>query len=171
VEFDIWTGMLAGFIGTLVMTAMMRTSIAMGMTNMPPMPLVQGAMATDDPRKAKKIGMVTHVLVMGTIVFGIVYAAILAAVGGPGWLVGLIVGLVHGVVTGVFMKMMGATHPRMEPVANFSGDETWRHDATGLHLAEPGLFGRNYGSGTPMGLLMAHAVFGLVVGAVYAAVV
>jgi hypothetical protein len=127
VEFHIQAGVLAGFIGTLVMTAMMRTSIAMGMTNMPPMPLIEGAMVTDDQDEAKKIGVVMHVLVMGTIVFGIVYAAIFAAVGGSGWLVGLIVGLVHG----VFMKMMGATHPRMEAAANVTGDETWRHDATG----------------------------------------
>jgi hypothetical protein len=170
-EFNIWAGMLSAFIGTLAMTALMRMSTAMGMTAMPPMPLIQGAMATDDPAKARLIGMVTHVLVMGTVVFGIVYAAVFAALGGPGWLIGLITGLVHGVVAGMFMKMMGQAHPRMEPVANFTGDQSWRHDAGGLHIAEPGLFGKNYGSKTPAGLMMGHAVFGLVVGAVYAAVV
>jgi hypothetical protein len=170
-EFNIWTGMLGGFVGTLAMTALMRASIAMGMTNMPPMPLIQGAMATDDPKRAKMIGMVTHVAIMGTVVFGIVYAALFAALGTAGWLTGLIIGLVHGVVAGLFMKMMGRTHPRMEPVANFADDEAWRHDKAGLHLAEPGWFARNYGPMTPVGLLMAHAVFGLVVGAVYAAIV
>jgi hypothetical protein len=170
-EFNIWAGMLASFVGTLAMTALMRTSIAMGMTNMPPMPLIQGAMATDDPKRAKMIGMVTHVIVMGTVVFGIIYAAVFAALGTAGWLTGLIVGLVHGVIAGMFMKMMGRTHPRMEPVANFAGDETWRHDDAGLHLAEPGWFAKNYGAMTPVGLLMGHAVLGLVIGAVYAAIV
>jgi hypothetical protein len=170
-EFNIWAGMLATFIGTIAMTALMRMSLAMGMTSMPPMPLMQGAMATDDPDKAKRMGMVTHVIVMGTVVFGILYAALFAVLGTAGWLSGLIVGLLHGVVAGLFMKMMGQTHPRMEPVANFAGTESWRHDHEGLHIAKPGLFGRNYGKMTPMGLLVAHGVFGLVAGAVYAGLV
>jgi hypothetical protein len=60
VEFNIWAGMLAGFVGTLAMTAVMKAGTAAGMTNMPGMPLMQGSMATDDPDKAKKIGMFTH---------------------------------------------------------------------------------------------------------------
>lgn len=170
-EFNILAGLLAGFIGTIAMTAMMKGATAAGMTNMPGMPLIQGAMATDDPDKAKKIGMVMHVIVMGTIVFGIAYAAIFSVLGTAGWLTGLVVGLVHGVVAGLFMKMMGGTHPKMEAVSNFTGDTTWTHDATGIHIAEPGLFGKNYGSMTPMGLLMGHAVFGIVVGLVYTAIV
>jgi len=75
-EFNIWAGMLGGFVGTLAMTVMMKASTSMGMTNMPGMPLIQGAMMTDDPDKARKIGMVTHVIVMGTVVFGITYAAL-----------------------------------------------------------------------------------------------
>jgi hypothetical protein len=108
---------------------------------------------------------------MGTIVFGIGYAAIFAAIGEAGWLTGLWIGLIHGVIAGVFMKMMGSTHPKMEAVSNFAGDETWRHDAGGIHIAKPGLFGKNYGKMTPVGLLMGHAVLGLVVGLVYTAVV
>jgi hypothetical protein len=108
---------------------------------------------------------------MGTIVFGIVYAGIFAAIGTAGWLTGLMVGLLHGVVAGLFMKMMGATHPRMEAVSHFAGDETWHREADGLHIAEPGLFGANYGKMTPIGLLMGHAVFGLVFALVYSAVV
>ncbi len=167
--FSIWAGMLGGFAGTIAMIALMKMASAMGASSMPPMPLIQGAMFTDDPNKAKKIGMFTHIVVMGTLVFGTAYAAIFAALGTAGWLSGLIIGVVHGVLAGVFMKMMGRTHPRMEAAAHFTGGEAWRHDSTGLHIAKPGLFGKNYGPMTPMGLLMAHAVFGLLVGAVYAA--
>lgn len=170
-EFDILAGLVAGFVGTIAMTALMRASTSMGMTNMPPMPLIQGAMVTDDPGRAKRIGMVTHVIVMGTIVFGIAYAAIFSVLGSAGWFTGLVVGLVHGVVSGMMLKMMGSTHPKMEAVSNFSGDTTWTHDADGIHIAEPGLFGKNYGSMTPVGLLMGHAVFGIVVGLVYTAIV
>ncbi len=170
-EFNILAGLLAGFVGTLAMTALMRLSIAMGMTNMPPMPLIQGAMVSDEPKKAKRIGMFTHVIVMGTIVFGILYAIIFSVLGSAGWLTGLIVGLIHGVVAGVFMKMMGRTHPSMEAAAQFTGGESWRHDAEGIHIAKPGLFAKNYGAMTPVGLLMAHAVFGLVAAIVYSLVV
>lgn len=170
-QFEFWPALLAGFVGTLAMTALMRASIAMGMTNMPGMPLIQGAMFTDDPDKAKKIGMVTHLIIMGTIVFGVIYAALFAWIGTAGWLSGLIIGVVHGVVAGVFLKMMGQTHPRMEAAAAFTGEQTWQHDAQGLRIAKPGLFGKNYGAATPMGLVLGHAVFGLVLGAVYAALV
>lgn len=170
-EFQIWQALLAGFVGAIAMTALMRASTAAGMTNMPPMPLIQGAMFTDDPDRAKKIGMFTHVIVMGTVVFGIIYAALFTWLGTAGWLTGLIIGVIHGVVAGMFMKMMGQAHPRMAPVANFTGSETWRSDAQGLQIQKPGLFAKNYGSATPVGLLMGHAVFGLVVGAVYAGLV
>lgn len=115
--------------------------------------------------------MFAHVA-MGTIVFGLLYAVIFAGLlGTAGWITGLIVGLIHGVVAGVVMKMMGHTHPRMEAAAQFTGGQSWRHDADGIHIAQPGLFAKNYGAMTPVGLLMGHAVFGLVVGIVYAAVV
>lgn len=168
---NIWAGMLGGFVGTIAMMLLMRLSIAMGMTDMPPMPLIQGAMVSDDPGTAKRIGMATHVLVMGTLVFGIIYAAVFSFLGTAGWLSGAIVGLVHGLIAGLAMKMMGQSHPRMEPVANFTGGETWRHDGGRLRLAKPGLFAKNYGAMTPVGLLMAHAVFGLVLGAIYAGIV
>ncbi len=43
------------------------------------------------------------------------------------------------------MKMMGHTHPRMEAAAQFTGGQSWRHDADGIHIAQPGLFAKNYG--------------------------
>lgn len=153
------------------MTAMMQTSIAMGMTRMPSMPLIQGSMATDDPRKTKMIGIGDPSDRDGRHRVRDRLRGIVAAVGLPGWLVGLIVGLAHGVVAGVFMKMMATTHRRMRPAANFTGGETWRHDASGLHLAEPGAVRQELRAGDADGLLMAHTVIGLVVGSVYAAIV
>jgi hypothetical protein len=42
VEFNLVAGLIAGFVGTVVMTLLMNASKAAGMTNMPPMPLVMG---------------------------------------------------------------------------------------------------------------------------------
>ena len=55
--------------------------------------------------------------------------------------------------------MMGAIHPRMQPVAK------------GFQLDTPGIMGMNYGKGTPLGLLMGHAVYGVVVALLYSALV
>lgn len=170
-EFAILPALVAGFVGSLAMTVLMKVSTAMGMTNMPGMPLIQGAMFTDDPDRAKMIGMVTHVVVMGTVVFGLLYAALFSWIGTAGWLSGLVIGALHGVVAGMFMTMMGQNHPRMEPVAAFAAGEAWREDADGLHIAEPGLFARNYGKATPVAIVMGHIVFGIVLGAVYAALI
>lgn len=95
-EFNALAGLLAGFIGTIAMAAMMRGAKAAGMTDMPGMPLILGSMATDDPDQAQKIAMVLHVVVVGSVVFGTIYAAISAAVATAPWLTGLVVGLVYG---------------------------------------------------------------------------
>lgn len=171
-EFNFLAGLVAGFVGTLAMSVLMRAGSAMGMTSMPPMSLIQGAMMTDDPERAKRIGMVTHVLVMGTVVFGTVYAAVFSAVGSASWLAGLVVGLVHGIVAGaVGMPMMGSMHPRMQGAAAFTGGTAWTAEGGALRIEEPGLFGRNYGPMTPVGLVMGHLVYGLVVALVYSALV
>lgn len=73
-------------------------------------------------------------------------------------------------VAGAVMPMMGSMHPRMKP-AEVLGGAMVRSDATGMRIAEPGFFGRNYGGGTPMGLIMGHAVYGLVFALVYSALV
>ncbi len=170
-ELNLLYGLIAAFLGTVAMTVLMRASIAMGATNMPPMPLIQGAMVTDDPSKAQKIGIVTHGLVMGTVVFGVIYAGLFAALGTASWLAGVVIGAIHGVIAGLVLPMMGRNHPRMESASAFSGDTTVTHEAGRLRITRPDPFGINYGPMTPVGLLMAHVVFGLVVALVYGAVV
>lgn len=169
-EFNLIAGWVGGFVGTVAMTLLMKMGTSMG--NMPPMPVIQGAMFTDDEGTARKIGMFTHVIMMGTLIFGTTYAALFAAFGTASWLTGVLIGLVHAVVAGAIgFPMMGSAHPRMESAAAFSGDTTYEARPGSLRIASPGFFGVNYGSGTPMGLLMGHAVYGLVVALVYGAFV
>lgn len=171
-EFNLVAGSIGGFVGTIAMTLLMKMGTRMGMSNMPPMPVIQGAMFTDDESTAKRIGMFTHVIVMGTVVFGTTYAALFAAFGTASWLAGVLIGLVHAVVSGAIgFPMMGSTHPRMESAAAFTGDATYESQPGSLRIASPGFFGVNYGSGTPMGLFMGHAVYGLVVALTYTAIV
>jgi hypothetical protein len=89
--------LVAGFVATLVMTTMMmRLANAAGITRMPPMELVTGSMISGDPKSAQRIGFVIHWIMMGTVIFGIGYAAVFLAVGSASGLVGLAIGLVHG---------------------------------------------------------------------------
>lgn len=171
VEFNLIMGWAAGLAGAIAMTVLMKMGSSMGMSKMPDMAVIQGAMFTDDERMAQRIGTFTHLVVMGAVVFGTAYAALFAVFGTASWLAGLGIGVVHGLMAGaVGMPIMGSTHPRMKP-AEFLGGASLRSDPSGLRIAEPGFFGRNYGAGTPMGLIMGHALYGLVVALVYSAFV
>lgn len=168
-EFHILAALIAGLIATIVMTVMMKGSAAAGMTNMPPMPLVVGTMMSGDRDSAKRIGAFLHFIVMGTVVFGLIYAALFAAFGTASWITGLAIGIVHGVVVGLIgMPMMGSVHPRMTTpqadgttVVGSSGD---------VAIVAPGLFGKDWGGMTPAGMVMGHAVYGLVLALVYSAI-
>jgi hypothetical protein len=158
VEFAVWPALLAGLAGTAAMTAVMVMGRAAGMTEMDIM-LIAGGMMTGDRRRARLMGAMIH-LVMGTVVFGLLYAALFAGIDSAGALTGLVIGFVHGLVVGALaMPMMGAVHPRM------------RAGREGFALPAPGIMGTGYGRGTPAGILIAHLVYGLVVVLVYNALV
>lgn len=163
--FAFWPAVLAGFVGTLVMTALIVVMRAAGKTRMD-MVLLLGSMFTGRKPLARAIGLVMHLGVMGAVVFGSIYAFLFAVLGtapAAAWWVGAIIGILHGLVVGLLMPMVPMVHPRMEGHANGNGGS-----ADGVELAPPGLFARNYGGMTPVGLVMAHMLFGLVVGLVYA---
>lgn len=167
-EFSIIGALVAGLVGTAVMSIMMKMSGKMGMTDMPPMELVTGSMMSSDRDRAMQVGIVLHWVMMGTVVFGLGYAALFHALDSASWLTGVVIGAVHGLVVGlVFMPLMPSTHPRMTREPAFAG--TVDQDATGVRLAAPGVMGSGWGGMTPVGLLTGHVVYGLVVALVYRA--
>ncbi len=169
-EFSIVGALIAGLVGTLVMSMMMKMAGAAGMTDMPPMELVTGAMVSGDEQQAKRIGFVVHWLMMGTVLFGLAYAAVFSLLDSAAWVLGLGVGVAHGAAVGlVFMPMMPAMHPRMSPTA--VGASSVTVEGGEVHLSSPGIFGKEWGAMTPVGLLMGHAVYGVVVALVYGAFV
>ena len=173
ISFDPLSALLAGLAGTIAMTVMMQGATATGMTKMPSMALIQGLVFTDDVEQAKRIGVLTHVLMMGTVVFGLGYAGIFTLLDDASIVTGAVLGLGHGIVAGVAMGTMGSMHPRMVAPSAMSGPRDGAvATLTGGEstLVEPGLFARNYGPMTPIGLVMGHVIFGLVVALVYGAV-
>jgi hypothetical protein len=144
---------IAGIVATAVMTVLMYMAKAMGMPM--DMPRMLGLMFTRPENKAGTyiVGLMLHF--MNGVIFAILYAVLFAVLGlSGGWFWGLIFGAVHGVMAGLVMGMMPAVHPRMGP---------------GKELPSPGLFAKNISPLAPMGLIMLHLVFGVIVGALYVA--
>jgi hypothetical protein len=168
--FDFWPAVLAGLAGGLVMTVMMTMMQKAGKTRMD-MALIEGSMFTGDRGKAKAIGLMMHLVVMSALVIGSIYGLLFAWLdvdSGNAWWVGAVIGVVHGLIAGMAMAMLPAMHPRMH-----AGATTAPADVSGspVELEPPGLFAKNYGAATPPGLVMAHVVYGLIVGLVYALLV
>jgi hypothetical protein len=91
-------------------------------------------------------------MMMG-VVFAIIYAFLFDLLGvNANWLWGAVFGAIHGVIAGMAFGMMPAMHPRM---------------GEGEVLAPPGPFGKNYGTMVPIGVLVLHVIFGVVVGVLY----
>lgn len=171
VTFSWWAALIAGFVGTLVMTAMMAMSSKTPLNNAPKMTLVQGSMVTDDPTKANAIGAFTHVIVMGSVVFGLGYVLLFNLFGSTAWWLGASIGAVHGIISGLMLPMMGRNHAKMQPASTFTGDATVERSGGKLRIMRPGPFGNNWGKATPIGFVIGHAVFGLVVVLTYSAII
>lgn len=80
-EFSLLGALVGGLVATIVMSAMMKVASSMGLIQMPPMHQISGTMFSGDKDVASKIGFAVHYVVMGTVVFGLIYAGIIAAVG------------------------------------------------------------------------------------------
>jgi hypothetical protein len=143
-----------GFAATVVLTTILRGAQATGHTRID-IPFVLGTMITPDRDKAKVYGTLIH-LVNGWL-FAVVYAAAFEA-GAPATpLFGALIGAVHGTfVIVVGMPLLPAFHPRM-------ANNAWGPDPT-QQLEPPGNLGLNYGWSTPVVTLLAHMVYGAVLG-------
>ena len=138
---NVSVALLAGVLGTIVMTMLMLIGPRMGMPKMD-MPGMLGTMVAPPGAAAQALGGVMH-LVMGAIV-AIFYALAWSwGLGSPNWAGGGLLGLAHGVVAAILMPVMTRMHPRNPESAG--------------------------GAMTVVGILMGHLVFGLVVAWVYGA--
>lgn len=165
--FEIVPALVAGLAATLVMTALMAMAGSTGMSKMPPMPMVIGSMLTGNPHRARRVGTLLHVGMMGMVVFGFVYAALFVSFDSASLLTGVAIGGAHGLIVGALgMPMMAVMHPRME---QRPGAEPLEMSEGSVRLTAPGFFGMNWGGLTPMGIVVGHIVYGIVAASVYGA--
>ena len=147
--------LLAGFVGTLLLTTLEAGAQQLRLTRMS-LPYLLGTMVTPSREKAKLVGFGLH-LVNGEIL-AFVYLLLFHAVGRATAVLGGIFGLVHSaVLLLVLIPLFPAVHPRMSSPS--SGPTELRP------LEPPGPFALNYGFSTPAAVVLAHVLFGAVLGA------
>jgi hypothetical protein len=149
--------LLWGFVSTVVLTIVLASSQGLGLTRMS-IPFILGTIITPDRDRAMLWGTLVH-MVNGWL-FSCIYAAAFEALDRTSWWLGALIGLVHGLfVLAVGMPLIPAAHPRM--VSEYVGPSPNRR------LQPPGFMALHYGRRTPLVTLLAHALFGAILGGFY----
>ena len=155
---NITSWLVWGFASTIVLTTLMAGSQALGLTRMN-IPYMLGTMFTPDRDRAKVLGVGLHVL--NGWVFSFVYVAAFHVWGGPSWWKGAAIGFVHAAfVLTVGMPALPGMHPRM--ASERRGPTVVRQ------LEPPGFLALHYGLRTPVSVVLAHVLYGAILGAFYA---
>ena len=148
---------LWGFVGTVVLTGLLAGSQGLGLTRMN-IPFMLGTMVTPDRDRAKLVGFGMQ-LVNGWL-FALVYAAAFESWRRATWWLGALIGLVHALfVLTAAMPILPSMHPRMA---------SEQHGPTPTRQLEPpGVLALHYGRRTPASVVLAHLVYGAILGAFY----
>lgn len=148
---------LWGFVATIVLTTLMSAAQGLGLSRMS-LPLILGTMLTPDRDRAPMLGFLIH-LANGWV-FAIVYALAFESWGRATWWLGAGVGLVHALAVLIaVMPVLPGFHPRM--ASERRGPEPTRA------LEPPGFLALHYGHRTPAVTIVAHLVYGAILGGFY----
>jgi len=149
------SALAGGFIGTMLLTTIVRAASELGWTRMD-LAFLLGTMVTDHRRTAKAMGYALF-FAFG-LAFGLVYAACFAAIGSAGWRLGALFGALHAVFvcTVVVNVLLPVVHPRI-------GTPETAADEVAL-VEPPGFLMLNYGRSTFLITLAAHIAYGIVLG-------
>lgn len=151
---SIWAALAGGFVGTLILTTLLRTASELNLTRMD-LPFLLGTAVSADRERAKAIGYLAH-LVLG-LVFALGYYGLFLALGHHDWWLGAAFGLGQGLFAGTVLVnvLLPLVHPRMGTPSS---------DIAAVALLEPpGFMLRNYGIQTPTVSLLAHILYGAVI--------
>jgi uncharacterized membrane protein YagU involved in acid resistance len=154
----IWTHwLLWGFAATVVLTTILAATQGLHLTRIN-LPYMLGTMFTPDRDRARVVGFLVH-LADGWL-FSLIYVAAFIAWGGATWWRGALIGAVHGLfVLTAGMMILPGLHPRM------AGEQ--RGPTVVRQLEPPGFLALHYGVQTPLSVMFAHVVFGIILGALY----
>jgi hypothetical protein len=149
--------LISGFAATVVLTTVMSSSQGLGFTRMS-IPFLVGTIFTPGRDRAMAIGSALHVV--NGMLFAMLYAALFHQIGRATIGLGAAMGLVHGAfVLTVGMVVLPGIHPHM--VSEYYGPTPNRL------LQPPGFLALHYGRGTPVVTLIAHVIYGAILGGLY----
>jgi hypothetical protein len=149
--------LLWGFAATIVLTIVMAACHGLGLTRMS-IPFLLGTMLTPNRDRALVAGILFHIV--NGWAFAFLYAAMFEALKAATWWLGAGIGLAHALfVLGVVMPALPGLHPRM--VSEYYGPTPNRR------LQPPGFMALNYGRRTPLVAIVAHLLYGAIIGHFY----
>ena len=153
-----WGGwLLWGFVATVALTTVMAGSQGLRITRMN-LPYMLGSMFTPSRDRARLIGFGVHLL--DGWIFSLGYVAVFNSWGRATWWAGAALGLLQALfVLTVIMPLLPAVHQRM--ASEDKGPTVTRQ------LEPPGFFALNYGYQTPVSVVLAHLIYGAILGACY----
>lgn len=148
---------LWGFVATVVLTGLMSASQGLGLTRIN-LPFMLGTMFTSNRDRAKLVGFGVHLL--NGWIFASVYAAAFQSWRRATWWLGAAIGLIHALfVLAAGLPLLPTLHPRMA---------SEQHGPTPTRQLEPpGFMGFNYGHRTALSVILAHLIYGSILGAFY----
>lgn len=146
-----WAGGLGwGALAALVFVLFTRLGEDTGVTKMDLLDLLGSLFASPHTRSSRTIGFIVH-LIDGALL-GVAYAYGLLLGRWPAtWLTGLIWGVILWVLSLILLTSIGGVHPAIRK--NLEGD--------------PGTAAVNFGKMTPLGTLIGHAIYGVILGVLY----
>jgi hypothetical protein len=146
--------LLWGFVATAALSAVLFGSQRLGYSRLS-FPFLIGTMFTGERSAANVAGLIFYLL--GGWLFAFVYYLIFASLHHASWWFGALVGLLHAIVLLVLLlPLLPHMHPRM--ATEYDGPSYRRR------LQPPGFLGLNYGYRTPLATLIAHALYGAILG-------
>jgi hypothetical protein len=153
-----WAGWgVFGLIATASLTAVMTSAQLAGLTRLD-LSLLLGTLVTEDPDRARVVGFGIH-LVAGQV-FALGYVVVFTLLESPVWWLGGLLGLLHvAIALLVILPLLPGWHPRM--ASHRAGPDSR------AVLEPPGLMALNYGIQTPTVAVLAHVVYGVVLGLLF----
>lgn len=151
----IWGALAGGFLGTIVLTTILRGASELRLTRID-VPFLLGTALTIDRVRAKALGYALH-FAFG-LLFALAYYAVFAVLDRAGLLLGAALGVVHALFAGsaLVSVLLPVVHPRMGTGFDAAG--------TAPLLEPPGFLLVNYGRRTPAVMVVAHLLYGAIVG-------
>jgi hypothetical protein len=154
---NLFSILLWGLAATVLLTIVLAVSKPLGLTRMD-LPFILGTMFTGNRNKAPWYGFISHVTIGWTFAF--LYAAVFETAGLCTWWFGLTIGFVHAIfVLSTGLEILNSFHPRMA--------RPYQGPTPTKQLQPPGFFALNYGQGTPIVTIIAHLIYGTILGTFY----